>query len=280
MLLIADSGSTKTDWRFLEKGKAPIAIRTEGYNPYIIPAEKIEESLFRELVPSLNGKAPLAIHFYGAGCGTPEKKNVVASALRIVFPSAEIIIETDLLGAARALCGHEPGIAAILGTGSNSCSYDGETILENRPSLGYVLGDEGGGAALGKQLLRLFLYGDMEELLEKNFRNRFQLDRAQILDSIYRQPLPNRFLASFAKFIFQNIEHPQCAQLVIENFRSFFRHHINRYEQAKHWPLHVTGSVGFYFSNLLRRVAEEEGVRIGRITETPIAGMVNFYEEE
>ncbi len=279
-LLIADSGSTKTDWRFIDANHGILAFRSEGYNPWIVEAGQIEESLRREVLVQLGNQKPDEIYFYGAGCGTPEKKKVLADVLATVFGSEaplHIEVDTDLLGAARSLCGPEAGIAAILGTGSNSCSFDGKNILENRPSLGYALGDEGSGAALGKELLRKFLYEDLEIRLKENFMKRFNLDRAQILDHVYKQPLPNRYLASFSKFVFQNIEHPQCTEMVIENFREFFLHHVLRYPDAKQLPLHVTGSVGFYFSNLLRRVAEEQGVRLGRVTETPIAGLLNYH---
>jgi glucosamine kinase len=276
-LLIADSGSTKTDWRFIDENREILAFRSEGYNPWLVDAEQMEASMRREVLVQLGNQIPAQLFFYGAGCGTPEKKQVLEAVLSKIFGIKNIEVNTDLLGAARSLCGPENGIAAILGTGSNSCSFDGENIIMNRPSLGYILGDEGSGAALGKELLRKFLYDDLDLRLKENFTKRFNLTRPQILDHIYKEPLPNRYLASFSKFIFQNIEHPQCMEMVIENFRAFFTHHVLRYPNAKEWPLHVTGSVGFYFSNLLRRVAEEQGVRLGRVTETPIAGLLNYH---
>ncbi len=273
-LLIADSGSTKTDWRLTD---GMISVRSQGYNPYQVSGAEMAESMRREVLVALGGNVPGEIAFYGAGCGSEEKREIVRGALAEVFPGAKIEVNSDLLGAARSLCGRESGIAAILGTGSNSCTYDGEKIMENRPSLGYVLGDEGSGAALGKRLLRLYLYGDMDMALKENFVKRFTPSAGDILDHVYRQPLPNRYLASYAKFVFQNIDHPQCVELAAENFRDFFRYHIMRYPQAKAWPLHVTGSVGFYFSNILRRIAEEHGVKLARISETPIAGLVNYH---
>jgi N-acetylglucosamine kinase-like BadF-type ATPase len=276
-MLIADSGSTKTDWRYIDENGKISSFRSEGYNPYLISGKEMEESLRREVLEQMGNQIPSELFFYGAGCGADEKKAVVKNALSGIFPNSKIEIQTDLLGAARSLCGQENGIVAILGTGSNSCSFDGKNIIENRPSLGYVLGDEGSGAALGKSLLRLFLYEDMEVKLKANFVKRFDLSREKILQHIYKEPLPNRYLASFAKFIFQNIEQQQCAELVIENFRSFFIHHILRYKNAKELPLHVTGSVGFYFSNILRGVAEEQGVKLGRVTEIPISGLLNFH---
>ncbi|CAN5140184.1 ATPase [soil metagenome] len=276
-LLIADSGSTKTDWRFIDEGRKILSFRSEGYNPFLMTEEKISESMKREVLVQLGDHTPDEIFFYGAGCGSDDKKIIILKSLSSVFKAQKIEINTDLLGAARSLCGQEKGIAAILGTGSNSCSFDGIHIVENRPSLGYILGDEGSGVAMGKSLLRLFLYEDMEVKLKESFVKRFPETRAEILHKLYKEPLPNRYLASFAKFIFQHIEHPQCVEIVVNNFRSFFLHHILRYENVKSLPLHVTGSVGFYFSNILRRVAEEQGVKLGRVTETPIAGLLNYH---
>lgn len=276
-MLIADSGSTKTDWRFIDENREIFSFRSEGYNPYLISGKVLEESLQREVFVQMGNRLPKEIFFYGSGCGTEEKKAVLKNALAGIFPGAKIEINNDLLGAARALCGEESGMAAILGTGSNSCCYDGKIIIANRPSLGYVLGDEGSGVALGKELLRKFLYDDLDIQLKENFVKRFNTSRDEVVENIYRKPLPNRYIASFSKFIFQNIEHQQCAEMVIENFRAFFKHHILRYPQAHEWPLHVTGSVGFYFSNILRRVAEEQNVRLGRVVEMPISGLVNFH---
>ncbi len=276
-ILIADSGSTKTDWRFIDENGEILSFRSEGYNPYLISGRQLEESLEREVFTQMGNRIPKELFFYGAGCGAVEKKAVVKNALAGIFPDTTIEVNHDLLGAARALCGKEKGMAAILGTGSNSCCYDGKEIFENRPSLGYVLGDEGSGVGLGKELLRKFLYGDLDSQLKENLMKRFDLSREGILENIYSKPFPNRYIASFAKFIFQNIENQQCAEMVIDNFRSFFKHHVLRYTHAHDWPLHVTGSVGFYFSNLLRRVAEEQNVRLGRVIETPISGLVNFH---
>ena len=275
-LLIADSGSTKSDWRFLSNS-APVSVQTEGFNPYLLSGEEILQRLTIDLKPKLGNHFPEEIFFYGAGCGTEEKKAIVREALEKTFRAVKVTVESDLLGAARSLCGREPGIAAILGTGSNSCAWDGEKIVANRPSLGYILGDEGGGSVLGKELVRLYLYGDMEEKLRINFEKRFDVQKDAILNHVYREPMPNRFLASFSKFIFQNLDHQQCVDLVAINFRQFFRNHILRYDGFENAQLHVTGSVGFYFSNILRRISEEQGIRLGRITETPIAGLVNYH---
>lgn len=279
-MLIADSGSTKTDWRFINSAGDIIAFRSEGYNPRLINAEQMKESLRKEVLVQLSEQRPGQLFFYGAGCGTEETKLFVKNILAEIFPGASIEVHSDLLGAARSLCGPGPGIAAILGTGSNSCLFDGKEIIESQPSLGYILGDEGSGAALGKELLRRYFYNELDIRLKENFSKRFNLSVAEALQHIYKEPNPNRYLASFSKFIFQNIEHPQCVEMIVENFRLFFDRNILKYSRAKEWPLHLTGSVAFYYSNLLRRVAEEKGIRLGRVTETPIAGLVNYHTED
>lgn len=275
--LIADSGSTKTDWRLLRENKIVLQHQTEGYNPYYMSVDQIVTSLHKNLIPVLNQLVPDHIYFYGAGCAAQEKAGIVKEALKAIFPQADAVVESDMLGAARALCGRDSGMVAILGTGSNSCLYDGQQIIANRPSLGFLLGDEGSGAYIGRNLIRLFLYDEMEAELHRRFTNRFPISISEILEQVYRKPLPNRYMAGFSKFIFQNIEHPQCIELVVESFRSFFKHHILRYDHAHEWPMHITGSVGFYYSNLLRPVAEEQGIQMGTIVETPISGLTLYH---
>ena len=275
--LIADSGSTKTDWRLTHDNRVLQQFQTEGYNPYHMDAARIGDSLRKYLLPETGVHTPGFIHFYGAGCGAEEKAAVVRDALLQLFPAANVNVNGDMLGAARALCQRNAGMAAILGTGSNSCRYNGETITDNRPALGYMLGDEGSGCHIGMALIRLFLYDEMETTLRERFLKRFPLSIGDVLHQVYRQPLPNRFLAGFSKFVYQNIDHVQCAEIVANSFRAFFKHHILRYENATQLPLHVTGSVGFYYSNLLRRIAEEQGIALGTVTETPIAGLTLYH---
>jgi N-acetylglucosamine kinase-like BadF-type ATPase len=275
--LIADSGSTKTDWRLTQDTRVLHQFQTEGYNPYHMDAARIGDSLRKYLLPETTAHQPQQIHFYGAGCGAEEKAAVVGDALKSIFPAADVNVNGDMLGAARALCQRNAGMAAILGTGSNSCLYNGEIITGNRPALGYMLGDEGSGCHIGMALIRLFLYDEMETGLRERFLKRFPLSIADVLHQVYRVPLPNRFLAGFSKFVYQNIDHAQCVEIVSNSFRAFFKHHILRYENAKQLPLHVTGSVGFYYSNLLRRISEEQGIALGTVTETPIAGLTLYH---
>ncbi|MGL5888439.1 MAG: hypothetical protein ACRC3B_01060, partial [Bacteroidia bacterium] len=193
--LIADSGSTKTDWRLASGSIVLRQFQTEGYNPYHMDAERITDSMRKYVLAETGAEIPQAVHFYGAGCGAEEKASVVKTALLQLFPQADVNVNSDMLGAARALCQRNAGMAAILGTGSNSCLYNGERITDNRPALGYMLGDEGSGAHIGMTLVRLFMYDEMETGLRERFLKRFPLSVSDILNQVYRQPLPNRFLA-------------------------------------------------------------------------------------
>jgi len=280
MILIADSGSTKTDWRLIDKENRIHQFVTQGMNPYFQTTEQISEILRTELIPGLISVLdhPISyIHFYGAGCRAEDKKEVVRLALAEHFLKSKIEIQTDMLAAAHALCGHKAGIAAILGTGANTCYYDGKTIVENRTSLGYILGDEGSGAHIGKTFIQAFLNDELPENIASKFTERFKLNKNEIIDSVYRKPLPNRFLASFCKFIYQNLKEQFIIDLVSNCFEQFFDKHILKYEQHKKVKLSLTGSVAFYFSNVLRSVAESKGVNIETIIETPIAGLTLYH---
>jgi N-acetylglucosamine kinase-like BadF-type ATPase len=282
MILIADSGSTKTDWRLIDKSGAIHQFSTPGINPYFQDEHEIAEATIGAmLIPSLQEIAAAAelteIHFYGAGCGAPAKKETVQRALQSKFSKAAVKVETDLLGAARSLCGSRAGLVAILGTGANTCYYDGNVIVENRPSLGYILGDEGSGAHIGKSFVQACLNGDLPDELCQRFFERFKTDKNDILDAVYRRPFPNRFLAGFSKFVYQNMKDPAIISLVSGCFNQFFDKQICRYKEHSTLQLNCTGSVAFYYSNLLRAVAVSRNVNMGSITETPIAGLTLFH---
>jgi len=287
MILIADSGSTKTDWRLIDDNKQIHQFSTQGTNPYFHSTEQISLIIKNELIPQFNSSVTLSgvegfnfqfsIFFYGAGCKVPDKKLIVESALKENFPNASIIIESDILGAARSLCGRNAGIVAILGTGSNTCLYDGSKIIENRTSSGYILGDEGSGAHIGKTFIQAFLNDELPIDLSHRFSERFKLSKDDIIDAVYRKPLPNRFLASFSKFIFQNLKEQYIIDLVSNCFNQFFDKQICKYSDHKKIKLSCTGSVAFYYSNILRAIAESRGVNIETIAETPIAGLTLYH---
>ena len=278
MILIADSGSTKTDWRIIDAKGSIHQAKTVGLNPYHQSSDDIAGILSESLLPQLT--VPIEqVFFYGAGCANEVISQTVIESLQRVLPSAEVQVHSDLLAAARALCGHEPGIACILGTGANSCLYDGETIIDNVPPLGYILGDEGSGTYLGKALLNRYLKRDMPEPLRSQFAKRYSVTTDSVLDQVYRQPQPNRYLASFAKFAFHHLTHPYIARMVYQGFQQFLEKNVRPYEGYEQQKIHFTGSIAFYYSNVLRQVANDEGLVIQNIVESPIAGLTLYHRQ-
>jgi len=281
LILIADSGSTKTDWRLIDDQKQIHQYSTIGFSPYFQDTETIYAELKKNLLPQLQHPASQAdIFYYGTGCSNPEKIKVVQDALEKAFPNAKVEVNHDLLAAVRALCGTNAGIASILGTGSNSCYFDGKIIAEHVDSLGFILGDEGSGAHIGKTFITAYLNKETPAHLSKQFYDRYKLGLTDITDAVYKQPFPNRFLASFSKYVYQNIKDQYMIDLVVNCFNQFFDKHICKYTKHKEVPFHCVGSVGFYFSDLLRKVAEQRGVQVGKIIETPIAALTLYHAGE
>lgn len=279
MILIADSGSTKTDWRMVTATETFGQVQTIGFNPMYQEADEIYKALNESLLPQLQHKTPSAIYFYGAGCSSPERNKRVEDALRMAFPTSEIHVDHDLMGAARSLCGRNPGIACILGTGSNTCLYDGSEIIDNVPSLGFLLGDEGSGAYMGKLLIRAFLYRELPEELAQSLKNRYNLTKNGILDELYGSDVPSRYMASFAKFMHEKRQHPAIKAMIYESFSEFFEHHITKYENFDTLPVHFVGSIAFHFSDTLKQVAKKYGVNMGQILSTPSEGMILYHQE-
>lgn len=278
--LVADSGSTKTDWRLIKSDGSVEQAKTAGFNPYYQTTEEILAELQVHLVPKLQVAEVDEVHFYGAGCSNADKVKIVEDAFKQVFSSAAIHIEHDMLAAARALCGHEPGIACILGTGSNSCLYDGEKIIGQLPNLGFWLGDEGSGGYLGKRLIQDFIHKEMPQDLWLKFEKRYKVDRDILLDNLYKKPFPNRYAASFSKFLFDNRSNPYAYNLVYEAFDAFFQKSVVKYENYQSYKVHFTGSVAFYYNDILRRLASDRGVVVKNILETPIAGLTLYHSQE
>ena len=279
MYLIADGGATKTDWALVDNGKLISRIYTLGMNPFQASEEIIENIVRDELVTQLPAQAiSPSIFFYVAGC-TPEKCIVIKGILSKFFPESNIFVSSDLLGSARGLCGHQPGIACILGTGSNSCYYDGENIAENTPSLGYVLGDEGSGAVIGKTLVADILKGIMPEHITKKFYEETQLTKADILDKVYRQPMPSRFLASMTPFVSRHKEEePFLRDLAVRNFRLFFSRCIVPYKRP-HLKVNFIGGLAFSFETELKEAAAAEGFEVGKIAKGPMEGLILYHSE-
>jgi N-acetylglucosamine kinase-like BadF-type ATPase len=271
MMLIADSGSTKTDWAWIENGTIVHRVTTAGINP----VHQGEEEILVDPQTVLQWGAD-EVFFYGAGC-IPEKKGVVEKVLRKVFPDADRIeVESDLLGAARAVCQHQEGLACILGTGSNSCLYDGEKIMENIPPLGYILGDEGSGAVLGKLFLNALFKGALPDGMKEDFLQSSGLSYPEIIQRVYRQPMANRFLASTSLYISEHLDVPALRDLVKQNFRDFFHKNIAQYGRHD-LPVGAIGSIAYHYRDLLQEVAEEEGYKLSTVAKSPMEGLVTYH---
>ena len=278
MILIADSGSTKTDWCVVEKGELVQRIFTKGTNPFFQSEEEISNEIATALLPELKTNEFDAVYFYGAGCGFPDKIAVVHRALTMhLNVKGEVEVATDMLAAARGLCGREAGIACIMGTGSNSCYYDGENIVANVSPLGFILGDEGSGACLGKLMVGDLLKNQMTPDLKEKFLAQFNLTPADIIDRVYRKPFPNRFLASLSPFLAQNISEPCVHDLVLNSFKAFFKRNIMQYENYQNLKVNLIGSVAYYYKEVLAEAAEAMGIQLGTIIQSPMEGLIKYH---
>lgn len=219
------------------------------------------------------------IFFYGAGCSSPDRKNEVSSALRTVFPKARITIDHDLTAAAKSTCGHQPGIACILGTGSNSCDYDGKVIVNTRPAPGYIFGDEGGGGYIGRKLLKDFINDEMPVQIKQELIDNFNLTSISIQEHVYQKPFPNRYMASFCRFITEHKSNPYCYLLYYNSFLEFFKQHVMKYDDYTEKPVNFVGSISYYNSDILRKAASDVQIKVNLIIESPIAGLTLYHQE-
>ena len=278
MTLIADSGSTKTDWCVVENGQPIQQISTKGINPFFQSEEEISNEIATSLLPQLKTNALDAVYFYGAGCGFPDKIAMVHRAItKHLQIKREVEVNTDMLAVAHGLCQHEAGIACIMGTGSNSCYYDGKQIVSNVSPLGFILGDEGSGAVLGKLLVGDILKNQMTPELKEKFLKQFSLTPADIIDRVYRKPFPNRFLASLSPFLAQNIDEPCIHALVLGSFKSFLKRNVMQYENFRNSKVHFIGSVAFYYKTILAEAAQEMNIQLGTIIKSPMEGLIKYH---
>ncbi|MCF2519919.1 N-acetylglucosamine kinase [Dyadobacter sp. CY351] len=275
--LIADSGSTKTDW-VIKGPEGEHSFQSAGINPFYQTAEEIIPVLEREVVPNLIGTID-KIYFFGAGCADQKTSKPVFDALTKCVSSADIIeVASDMLGAARGLCGHEPGLACILGTGANNAYYDGTNIVRSIGSLGFWLGDEGSGSYLGKTLVVHFLQNELPTDLQAHFTTQFpDLNRLSVLDSAYKKPYPNRYFASFSTFIAAHREHLFLHNMIENAFTLFAEKYICKHSEATMVPVHFTGSIAFYYQDILKNVLEKKGLKPGRILRSPLEGLLQYY---
>ena len=276
MILLADGGSTKTEWCVAEHGKQVQCILTKGINPYFYSEDEISREIQSGLIPELKISTFDALYFYGAGC-LPEKIPVMQRTLGKHLDAKTIAVNSDILAAVRGLSGKDPGIVCILGTGSNSCFYDGEKIVANVPALGFILGDEGSGAVLGKLLVGDILKNQLPAELKEKFLQQFDLTQAMIIERVYRQPFPNRFLASLSPFLAQNIEAPEIRTLALNAFKAFLNRNVKQYDYQQH-KVHFVGSIAFYYKEILEEAMGECGMQLGSIVQSPMEGLITYHK--
>ena len=276
MRLIADSGSTKVDWRAIHGDNSVEEITTAGINPFFQTEEQIVYELRQNLLPQISSTVN-DIHFYGAGVTSPEKSKVLQDCFRKIFPQARTNAYTDLLAAARALCGKRPGIAAILGTGANSCFYNGIDIVDNVPACGFILGDEGSGAVLGKKFVSDYLKRQLPADLSKLASEKYDLSYGTVVERVYRQPFPNRYLATFSMFLNENRNHPYVDKLLRSSFEEFFVRNIMHYDYKK-YHVSMVGSIAYYYRDILTEIAKGMKMKVGNIIKSPIDGLVEYHK--
>lgn len=278
MVLIADSGSSKTGWRLTDKGSV-LSFHTEGLNPYYKTIDQIKTVLKNDLITHLPCKPVdiTGIYFYGAGCSVQAKCEEVKKALSDSFPGATIVVEHDILGAARACCGRHKGIVCILGTGSNSCYYDGTNTTKTIGGLGFILGDEGSGGHIGKSIVAAYLNQEMPEDLRIDFFNTYHMDRAAIDKKVYQEPNFNKFLGGFSMFAAKHISHPFIQSLLKDCLGLFLDKHVLRYANYKKTTVHFVGSVAFYYKDILLELCADRDIETGKFILEPVDGLVEFH---
>ncbi len=275
-ILIADSGSSKCEWCIAYNGKE-LRFFTIGISPYFLTPEEINTLLHKEVMPVTEGFEIGSIFFYGTGLGNDQNIQIIRKVLEVEFANAQIHCETDLLGAARATCINERGVTCIIGTGCNSCFYDGNEIVKNQPSLGYVLGDEGSGAYLGRLVLRHYLYGTLEPELMQSFDHAFNLSLQDILNKVYKEQRPNQFLSSFTMFLTNNRGHQQIEEIIEAGLNDFFTHHILQYPESLTYPVHFVGSVSNGFSDVIQLLCSRYAIETGMFLKEPMDGLVKYH---
>jgi len=277
-ILIADSGATKCEWCLLHDGKQK-KLDTQGISPYFLDEAGIVRVIESELKPSIARWQVDAVYYYGTGCKDPDNRKLVQRAIRRVFSGADVHVTHDLMGAALSVCGDGKGIACILGTGSNSCYFDGKKIAKNSPGLGFVLGDEGSGAYLGKKVLQYYLYNTFDEDLRYKFDAKYATNTSEILESVYKRPLPNRYLASFTLFLVENRGHYMVENIIEDGLNDFFFQHLCKYRESWKLPIHFVGGVAYGFRDVIRELCGTYEFELGTILKKPMDGLVKYHRQ-
>ncbi|MGC8750850.1 N-acetylglucosamine kinase [Hydrotalea sp.] len=275
--LVADSGATKCEWCLIQPRKTT-SFATQGLSPYFLGKEAMTDIIRKEVLPNLSKNTSIdSVHFYGTGLGNPNHAKMVNKVLKSIFPSSKIEVNTDILAAARALCGNENGIACILGTGSNSCYYNGKKIVKNRAGIGYILGDEGSGAYLGKKVVQYYLYETFDAELMEKFKKQYGLSPTEILENVYQKPLANRYLASFTLFLAENRGHYMIENIIEDGLNDFFYQHLLKYKEIWEYPINFIGSVAFGFSDILQELCTAYEFKVGKILQKPMEGLIAYH---
>lgn len=280
MIAIVDGGSTKCDWVILNSlGKEVSKTETIGFNPNIIDAALIETEIGKNQQLTAIKNDIQHIFFYGSGCGTPENCAIIDSHLQNIFPVAKILVKEDMTAAAYAAYQGKPAIVCILGTGSNSCYFDGEAVRRELPSLGFLIGDEGSGSALGKQLLRRFFMKKLPEDLHEQFVDVYNLTINDALRNMYQNPRANAYLANFSKFVFERKSHPYFQNMVFDELKNFFEYQVLPYKDAKTAEINFIGSIAYFYEDILRSAAAELNLKVGTIVQKPIESLVAYHRK-
>jgi glucosamine kinase len=276
-ILIADSGATKCEWRLIMGKKKQASVFTQGISPYFLQTEQVVALLTEELLPRMGKEPVYEVYYYGTGCSNPVNRKMIAKALKKVLPQSKIFVDHDLMGAAKALCGNHKGIACIVGTGSNSCYFNGKKIIKNSPGIGYILGDEGSGAYLGKKVIQYYLYDTFDEELKYKFNQKYNIDRLAIIDKVYKQPLANRYLASFSMFLADNRGHYMIENIIEDGLNDFFFQHLCKYNESWTLPINFVGGIAFGFKDVIASLCQAYEFELGKILKTPMDGLIDYH---
>jgi glucosamine kinase len=280
MFLVADGGSSKTDWVLLNEDKSIEKHHTSGLNPFFLSEKDISRNINQYKHFSLIADSVKEIHFFGAGCSSPDRREIVSNALSLKFKHAFINVESDLLGSAYASCKKKPGFSCVLGTESNISFFDGESILPSKHGLGYILGEEGSGTYFGKVLVTDFLYERAPKDMINIFQKTFQINKEIVIKNMYQKPMPNYFLASFSQFMSTHKDHPYIQNILKTGFQAFINTHIFSYPNHKEFYVHFVGSVAFHFQDVLKEVCKKNEVNVGKILERPIDNLFDFIRKK
>lgn len=279
-ILLAESGSTKTDWCLIHDSGRTTKYKTSGINPYIQTKEDIFKVLDEELKWPNKKTSINAVVFYGAGAGNPLKQKELKGFLKEYFKVRKVEVDGDMMAAAKGICGDEKGVVCILGTGSNSCYYNGSKIKKQHASLGYIAGDEGSGNHMGKRILRYYAYNTLDTELKAQFEYMFGDNVPVILDKLYKELFPNRYLASFVPFLSQNRGHYMVENIIEDSLNEFFTQHVLKYRESWNMPISFTGSVAYEFRDLIKKICDQSGLTLGKIEKSPMASLIKYHKNK